>query len=140
MSSREERIAQITAHRACGSAEHDVAKGKIHGYCVVCLKPWPCAYVGPPPPVRPPIGNAALKAELAAVKKNLNQMLDEISADKTLGPGDDWVTSIPEALRSALTDEDRRHLRKISEWSASYGWEVSAQCLLEIANRGEVKP
>lgn len=41
-----ERIAQIAAHRACCSEEHDPANGKIHGYCVVCGIPWPCEYAG----------------------------------------------------------------------------------------------
>jgi len=36
------RTAMLTAHRACGPAEHDPANGKIHGDCVVCLVPWPC--------------------------------------------------------------------------------------------------
>lgn len=44
-----ERIAQITAHRACCGTEHDPASGKLHGYCVVCGVPWPCEYVGVPP-------------------------------------------------------------------------------------------
>ena len=38
----QERVAQLIAHRACGSEEHDPANGKIHGCCVVCLTPWPC--------------------------------------------------------------------------------------------------
>lgn len=45
-----ERTAQITAHRACGGAEHDAMNGKFHGYCVVCLIPWPCEYAGKLPP------------------------------------------------------------------------------------------
>jgi hypothetical protein len=44
-----ERIAQLTAHRACHSAEHDPANGRLHGYCVVCGVPWPCEYAGKPP-------------------------------------------------------------------------------------------
>jgi len=44
-----ERIAQMTAHRACHSAEHDPANGRLHGYCIVCGIPWPCEYVGPAP-------------------------------------------------------------------------------------------
>lgn len=43
-----ERVAQLTAHRACHSAEHDPANGKIHGYCMVCGVPWPCQYAGEP--------------------------------------------------------------------------------------------
>lgn len=35
-------LAAAQAHRACGSAEHDPQQGKLHGYCVVCLVPWPC--------------------------------------------------------------------------------------------------
>ncbi len=44
-----ERIAQITAHRACGGEEHDPINGKIHGCCIVCVVPWPCEYAGAPP-------------------------------------------------------------------------------------------
>lgn len=44
-----ERVAQLTAHRACGGIEHDPMQGKFHGYCVVCLIPWPCEYAGTPP-------------------------------------------------------------------------------------------
>lgn len=44
-----ERIAVIQAHRATHAAEHDVANGKIHGYCIVCGVPFPCEYVGNPP-------------------------------------------------------------------------------------------
>lgn len=35
-------LAAALAHRACGGAEHDPQNGKLHGYCVVCLVPWPC--------------------------------------------------------------------------------------------------
>ena len=38
----EEMLAAATAHRACISAEHDPASGKLHGYCVVFGVPWPC--------------------------------------------------------------------------------------------------
>jgi len=43
-----ERTAQLIAHRACIGAEHDPAAGKLHGYCVVCGIPWPCAFAGKP--------------------------------------------------------------------------------------------
>lgn len=35
-------LAAALAHRACGSAEHNPQEGKLHGYCIVCLVPWPC--------------------------------------------------------------------------------------------------
>jgi len=41
-----ERTAQTIAHRACCGGEHNPQEGKLHGYCVVCGLPWPCAYVG----------------------------------------------------------------------------------------------
>lgn len=44
-----ERVAQITAHRACGNQEQDPQAGKLSGYCVVCQIPWPCRYAGTPP-------------------------------------------------------------------------------------------
>lgn len=53
-----ERVAQLLAHRACHSAEHDPANGRIHGYCVVCGVPWPCAYAGEPPASPPPPAEA----------------------------------------------------------------------------------
>lgn len=43
-----DQIAEIQAHRACHSAEHDPANGNIHGYCIVCGVPFPCDYVGKP--------------------------------------------------------------------------------------------
>jgi len=43
-----ERIAQITAHRACCGTEHDPLNGKLHGDCVVCGVPFPCEYIGKP--------------------------------------------------------------------------------------------
>ena len=46
-----ERIAQLIAHRACCGVEHDPQNGKLHGLCVVCGVPWPCAYAGSPPGV-----------------------------------------------------------------------------------------
>lgn len=44
-----ERTAQIIAHRACCGSEHNPDIGKLHGCCVVCGIPWPCAYAGTPP-------------------------------------------------------------------------------------------
>lgn len=46
-SSLNERIAQLAAHRACHSAEHDPLQGRIHGYCIVCGVPWPCEIAKP---------------------------------------------------------------------------------------------
>lgn len=43
-----ERIAQLAAHRAVHSAEHNPEAGRIHGYCLVCGVPWPCEYAGTP--------------------------------------------------------------------------------------------
>ena len=45
----EERAAQLIAHRACHSAEHNPSAGRLHGYCVVCGVAWPCSYAGEPP-------------------------------------------------------------------------------------------
>lgn len=50
--SLKERIAQLTAHRACCGSEHNPAEGKLHGYCVVCGVPWPCSYAGKPPGIK----------------------------------------------------------------------------------------
>lgn len=47
-----ERVAQLTAHRACCGNEHD-GMSKFHGYCVVCGVPWPCEYAGQPPKFSP---------------------------------------------------------------------------------------
>ena len=41
-----ERIATITAHRACCGTEHNPFEGKLQGYCVVCGVPYPCEYAG----------------------------------------------------------------------------------------------
>ena len=48
-----ERVAQLTAHRACCGSEHDPAVGKFHGCCVICGTPWPCEYAGTPPAGEP---------------------------------------------------------------------------------------
>jgi flagellar biosynthesis/type III secretory pathway protein FliH len=29
-------------HRAVGGAEQDVSRSLLHGYCAVCVTPWPC--------------------------------------------------------------------------------------------------
>lgn len=50
-----ERAAQLIAHRCCGGAEHDPQEGKLHGYCTVCLVPWPCEYAGTPPTPELPV-------------------------------------------------------------------------------------
>ncbi len=42
----DERIATISAHRACCGSEHNPQQGKLHGYCVVCGVPYPCEYAG----------------------------------------------------------------------------------------------
>jgi len=52
-----ERIAQITAHRACCGSEHNPAQGKFHGHCVVCGVPFPCEYAGKPPTIVKEIGD-----------------------------------------------------------------------------------
>ena len=36
--------AVVAAHRSCNSEEHDPSQGRVHGYCMVCGVPWPCAY------------------------------------------------------------------------------------------------
>ncbi len=46
----QERIAQLTAHRACGNQEQDTQNGKLAGYCVICQTPWPCEFAGKPLP------------------------------------------------------------------------------------------
>jgi hypothetical protein len=47
MTNIEERIAELTAHRACGNQEQDTQNGKLAGYCVVCQVPWPCEIAKP---------------------------------------------------------------------------------------------
>lgn len=64
-----ERVAQITAHRACCGSEHDPSSGKLHGYCVVCGVPWPCDYAGTP--------SEALRA--------LREALEEVSCADHIG-------------------------------------------------------
>jgi hypothetical protein len=62
-----ERVAQLTAHRACIGAEHNPAQGKLHGYCVVCGVPWPCEYAGISP-----------ASELATARRTI----ERLKADK----------------------------------------------------------
>jgi len=59
-----ERVAVLTAHRACHSAEHDPLQGKLHGFCVVCGVPWPCEYAGLPSAPAP----AEAESELAKLR------------------------------------------------------------------------
>jgi hypothetical protein len=49
MANELERVAQIQAHRAIRSGEHDVSIGRFHGDCFVCGVPFPCEYIGKPP-------------------------------------------------------------------------------------------
>ena len=62
-----ERVAQLTAHRACHSAEHDPLHGRIHGWCLVCGVPWPCNYAGECPADADTADLRQLARELAAV-------------------------------------------------------------------------
>lgn len=32
----------MSEHRAVGGAEQDVSKSLLHGYCKICVTPWPC--------------------------------------------------------------------------------------------------
>lgn len=54
-----ERVAQLTAHRACCSEEHNPEQGKLHGCCVVCGVPWPCAIAAPTQPELQELSDAA---------------------------------------------------------------------------------
>ena len=91
-----ERVAQLTAHRACGGNEHD-GMGKLHGNCVVCLVPWPCEYAGTPPAKDAELAEA--KAALSAKERELARMKAVVEAAEdllqALGPSDD-PASLPE--------------------------------------------
>lgn len=54
-----ERVAILTAHRACGNQEQDPQNGKLAGYCVICQVPWPCDFAKPKEPLK---GNASAEA------------------------------------------------------------------------------
>lgn len=43
----DERVAQLTAHRAVGNQEQDLDQGKLAGYCLVCQVLWPCETAKP---------------------------------------------------------------------------------------------
>lgn len=82
-----ERIAQIQAHRAVHSTEHDPANGKCHGYCIVCGVPFPCEYVGSPPICAAP-RPAATQGE-----DEVDAMVRALEKETTGGPRDiaRWV-------------------------------------------------
>lgn len=75
-----ELLASALAHRACCGTEHNPETGKLHGYCVVCGVPWPCATAErfmasgarPMPPA--PDEVAGLKREIFALKEEYEQI------------------------------------------------------------------
>jgi hypothetical protein len=71
---KQERIAQLIAHRACTGSEHDPTNGKLHGYCVVCGVPWPCSYAALSAPSAPVPSNKLLESCWTAVSKLESQV------------------------------------------------------------------
>jgi hypothetical protein len=96
-----ERIAQLIAHRACVGAEHDPVSGKLHGCCVVCGVPWPCAYAGNPPAraaeltaqsveqQREPIFDGSAKRRVDELGKPLRDGLQALVAVERASPAKD---------------------------------------------------
>jgi len=107
-----DRIAVIQAHRATHAAEHDPANGKLHGYCIVCGVPFPCAYVGEPP-ASPPEIRAALgrsgegDSHVAHRGKNAVDAVIEHLDDAT--PDD--CTKLRELIVRAYGDREKERAR-----------------------------
>ena len=150
-----ERVAQITAHRACCGTEHDPANGKIHGYCVVCGVPWPCEYAGTPPLASlraqsPPAEASAPEYEIPCPLDGIGHKCDDackpnppavLRADADLPPLPISVDGYSrQGLHHLLTDERAARLRALSGWDeASDGWEraLARIAALEAAPREE---
>ena len=105
-----ERIAQITAHRACCGSEHDIPNGKIHGYCVVCGVPWPCDYAGVPPSrhaadeplaIDKRTALALIEYETTRARAVLDGMESENRGRERQGSAHAW----PESCFAEVTDE-----------------------------------
>jgi len=97
-----ERVAQLTAHRACCGTEHDPANGKLHGYCVVCGVPWPCEYAGSPPLAGSESRKAAAFDELFEAARVALHDMDHLLSP-TLGPRDVREEGALEAVRVGLS-------------------------------------
>jgi hypothetical protein len=76
MKNSEERIAELTAHRACGNQEQDTQNGKLAGYCVVCQTIWPCDYAKPSRQIQQEL--TTLKAKVAELEKD-KERLDKLN-------------------------------------------------------------
>lgn len=62
--------AVLTAHRVCIGLEHDPQNGKLHGYCIVCGVPWPCAYASP---------KAELVEQITTLTRDLAQARERVA-------------------------------------------------------------
>ena len=104
-----ERIAQLTAHRACGSGEHDPQNGKLHGFCVVCLVPWPCAIAAP-----------ALNASaVEPTGLTLDRALQVVSSAWEHFAADDWTLSM-------LRERIEHGLQEVAGWEPARAAEPGA--------------
>ncbi len=103
-----ERIAQITAHRGCCGSEHDPANGKLHGYCVVCGVPWPCAYAGKPPEVTPTASEAREERDVIATAAHLAApwKARAESAERKLKIAEEVLTKAEEFMREHESPND----------------------------------
>lgn len=93
-SSYSERVAQMTAHRACGGYEHDPSIGKFHGNCVVCLVPFPCEFAGTTP------------SPLAALKERVIEAAYQLRRSGGGEYPDESIANAEESLFDALAALD----------------------------------
>ena len=102
-----ERIAQLIAHRACHSAEHDPLNGKLHGYCIVCGVPWPCEYAGTPPAALTPQGGDAVRVDDAMIERALNAPVRRHTVREIMALRDGAdVTLMRAAISAALSTQE----------------------------------
>lgn len=107
-----ERIAILTAHRACCGTEADPANGKLHGYCVVCGVGWPCEYAGKPEAQVAQLQTtiSQLQSALERATKILKAWADnDVVSDDTLMEMTDEVIPMCDAALANITPKPKEH-------------------------------
>lgn len=115
----QERIAQLSAHRACTNEEHDPLHGKLSGYCVVCGIPWPCEVAKPSPLQQEADKDGELQRRIDVVRKHLSkEEIDEFYLENVIvlpEPFPDWaanenriLTLLCELAIAALPQKDSK--------------------------------
>lgn len=101
-----ERVAQLTAHRACFNEEHDPEHGRISGFCVVCGLPWPC------PTALPKASSEAPRPTMKELIAEMFTLYSVVFTDKTSREVaiDSWAKQFAAEGRPTTEKEFRQHL------------------------------